>query len=116
MLTDASVAALADAGKSHQLPLPYDALVSTRVSLFRPSECERLCWNVLAAHRSYCRLRAGLVDLVHVNKRRSTASIRLCVFCGKKVRTSFMHALGECDISQHPSLPAAWEQMSMADS
>ena len=27
-----------------------------------------------------------------------------------------MHALGECDISQHPSLPAAWEPMSMADS
>ena len=96
---------------SHLIPFPYAELRDT--SVLSPDDVwhSDLPWEALRGHRSLCRLRAGILELAHVNGRRTSASIKSCIFCSKKIRASHLHVLGECHVSQHPSFPTAWSHL-----
>ena len=71
-----------------------------------------LPWDALLGHRALCRLRAGTLDLAHVNGKKSRAKVRCCLFCNKKTWASYIHVLGECQISFRPELCDAAEPLS----
>ena len=115
LLQEATHLSFAAAASSHRVPVTFHDLAQSRILLFKPSDWSQCSWSTLAGHRSLCRLRAGLLEFVHLNQKRSVASIRRCCFCDKKVRTSFMHALGECWVSRSADLPLQWQRLEPAD-
>ena len=115
MLQDATLQHFSAAASSHMVPLCFSDVESSRLSIFRPSEWSWQSWQTLAGHRALCRLCAGLLDMVHLQNKRSVASIRHCCFCVKKIRTSYTHALGECTVSQDTSFPQPWQNLSLPE-
>ena len=59
-------------------------------------------WRVLNNARGWCRLRARLVPVAHVNGHPSRGLRAVCIFCGKPAPASFHHVLGECQYWEGP--------------
>ncbi|CAE7805313.1 unnamed protein product [Symbiodinium necroappetens] len=66
-----------------------------------------LGWEDRQAVRSFCRLRAGIIRLTHVDGRLSRASIQNCIFCSKRVRTGLPHVLCRC-----ATFEGWWQQLA----
>ena len=56
-------------------------------------------WDALVGVRSRIKLRAGALDLARKDGRRSSASVKACIYCDKKIRSGYLHCLGECAVS-----------------
>ena len=67
--------------------------------VFMHSMCHRgLSWTDLTNVRSWCRFRIGLIDLRHVEGRRSDARYQNCTFCRKSgVKNMLKHNLALCE-------------------
>lgn len=66
-----------------------------------------LGWEDRQAVRSFCRLRAGIIRLTHVDGRLSRASIQNCIFCSKRLRTGLPHVLCRC-----ATFEGWWQQLA----
>ena len=74
-----------------RLPL-YLEVQSQHSDLLHRIPAPALGWDdKQQAVRSFCRLRAGIIRLTHVDGRLSRASIQNCIFCSKRVRTGLSH-------------------------
>ena len=79
---------------SHVSPLKYFSLP--------PSDIQKTLqlkytWDTLVGHRDFLLLRCGYIQLGHINFRPSyKASIRWCIFCGKRYSTIYAHVFSNC--------------------
>ena len=78
-------------------PLPYLCVQMPTSPALQACLASDLPWEVLANVKSWCRLRAGLVDLACRDGRRSGARHRSCIFCNEPSnRNPLKHVLGIC--------------------
>ena len=89
-----------------RLPL-YLEVQSQHSDLLHRIPALALGWDDKQAVRSFCRLRAGIIRLTHVDGRLSRASIQNCIFCSKRVRTGLPHVLCRC-----PTFQDWWRQLA----
>lgn len=65
---------------------------------------------------SWCRLRAGLILLRHLEGKESAGRHQLCAFCHQGVRNVTVHCLGKCalwsDIRQRIVVEGDWQCLS----
>jgi len=82
----------------HTNPVPYTSIAPAVPNTHKLvlDAASRLPWSCLQGIRSWCRFRAGLVPLAHINRRRSQASIQHCVLCDTRVRNPSIHAIFRC--------------------
>ena len=59
-----------------------------------------LSWTDRQSVRSFCRLRAGVIRLTHLQGRISRAQIQHCIFCEMRVRIGLPHVLCRCTAMQ----------------
>ncbi|CAE8591239.1 unnamed protein product, partial [Polarella glacialis] len=103
---------------THVSPIPYLDLSSCPSA--NPGCVLQTCglsWPALLGHVSMCRMRAGLVDMGHIEHRRSQAKIRYCIGCNQRVRAALIHALAVCPMWQpeRSLLPKCWDTKEPKD-
>ena len=55
-------------------------------------------WDTLVKQRSWCRVRANLVELTSRAGRHSGAKIQSCIFCGEACGNPVKHVIGKCRV------------------
>ena len=81
---------------AHVLPVKYLDVrpnMSTDLADAFPAQLQ---WHSMMLQRSLCRLRAGLLDCGHMDRRRSAASRRRCIFCDAATLSINYHVLCKC--------------------
>ena len=115
VLEGASLAEWSSSWAYHAVPAPYADLGGKPSDLPKALLGSNVPWDALQGHQSLCRLRAGLVDISHVNGNVSRASVRSCIFCGKKTYAPYVHVLGCCKASWSDALPKRWLELGAKD-
>ena len=103
LLSSAAAAALWSSCSGHVVPFPFSLLSSGPSPLPAALLSVSLPWDALLGHRALCRLRAGTLDLAHVNGKKSRAKVRCCLFVTKRrghlTSTCWVNAKSASDLS-----------------
>ena len=70
----------------------------------------RLGWGP-QPHKAPCRA----LDLARNDGRRTSASVKVYIFCGKKIQSGYLHCLGECAVSASDALPSEWVDLGLRE-
>ena len=81
---------------THGAQIPYCAFQCTPSTVLMDIKHLQLSFDALLCVRAWCRLRAGLICMRALHKRRSTARYQQCIFCGRGVRNATVHAVAVC--------------------
>ena len=99
----------------HKTPFAYVHLVSSSTCASQQRVWKRMQWEELTGHSCLCKLRAGLYDLRHVNRRKSIAGHAKCILCMKPVRCGYVHMLTACPSISRDGLPVEWGRLEARD-
>ena len=80
----------------HSAQVPYSAFQQSFSTAIAKVWQLELSWKVQLCVRSWCRMRAGLLVLRHLNDKVSDARTQRCIFCGGQARNGPVHVLGVC--------------------
>ena len=86
-----------DADK-HTAQVPYLQIQCVPGAAIRDFGGQVWSWQVATALRGWCRMRAGLITLRHLNGKLSRARYQACVLCGAYARNGTRHVIGKCHI------------------
>ena len=76
--------------------LPYTCVQSPVSTALQECREADLDWDTLISVRSWCRIRASLVEVSTRAGRRSIARVQNCIFCGEPCRNPIKHVVGNC--------------------
>ena len=82
--------------EAHQGQVPYTLFQSSMSDLLHVARCCNLPWRVQLQMYGWCRVRAGLPCLRHINGKHSRARHQQCIFCGFGVRNGTVHSICFC--------------------
>ena len=83
---------------SHVIPVSYLDLKPNMSTDFADAFSLQLQWHSMMLQRSLSRLRAGLLDFGHLDRRHSAASRRRCIFCNTATLSVNYHVLCKCSV------------------
>ena len=87
-----------DAVSTHALPVRYLDVRPDISADLAAAFVVQLGWPSMMLQRSLCRLRAGLLDMGHLDRGRSSASRRRCIFCDMPTLSITFHVLCRCEV------------------
>ena len=97
MLSEACAASWKRDVATHLVPFPYLEFFGGLCPVPKIILGCNVPWKVLQGHLAMARMRAGLLDLVHVNGKRSQARERQCIFCCRPTISPTLHVVSRCE-------------------